>query len=89
MKAVISVFGKDQVGILAFISGKCASVNANVIEVSQNIVNEMFQMVMIIEIDQLNTDFKEFVELMSQEGKDRALVIKVMHADIFNAMHKV
>ena len=89
MRAVISVFGKDCVGILAGVSNECANANANIVEVSQNIMNEMFQMVMIIEINQMNVDLKDFVDYMAKYGQTKGLDIRVMHEDIFNSMHKI
>ncbi len=78
MKAVISVLGKDNRGILAKVSGECAKVNANILEVSQNIMQDMFVMIMMIDIDH-----------MSQFGEENQLKIHVMHEDIFNSMHKI
>ena len=89
MKAVVSVLGKDKVGILAKVSNECAKVNANILEVSQNIMQEMFVMIMMIEIEELSVDFKEFVETMADFGERNQLKIHVMHEDIFNSMHEI
>lgn len=89
MKAVISVLGKDNRGILAKVSGECAKVNANILEVSQNIMQEMFVMIMMIDIEEISVDFKEFVDHMIQYGSKNQLKIHVMHEDIFNSMHKI
>ncbi|MGL5978908.1 MAG: ACT domain-containing protein [Erysipelotrichaceae bacterium] len=89
MKAVVSVLGKDQVGILAKVSTECASVNANVLEVSQNIMQDMFAMIMMIDISNLSEDFKAFAAQMEVYGEEHNLKIHVMHEDIFNAMHRI
>lgn len=89
MKAVISVLGKDNTGILAKISGECANINANILEVSQNIMQDMFVMIMMIDIDNISVDFKEFVDHMAIVGEKNQLKIHVMHEDIFNSMHKI
>lgn len=89
MKAVISVLGKDNRGILAGVSGECAKVNANILEVSQNIMQEMFVMIMMIDLDGINVDFKDFVDHMAKFGEENQLKIHVMHEDIFNSMHKI
>ena len=89
MKAVISVLGKDNFGILAKVSGECAKVDANILEVSQNIMQEMFVMIMMIDIQTLSVDFKDFVDHMVQYGEENQLKIHVMHEDIFNSMHKI
>ncbi|MGN1344447.1 MAG: ACT domain-containing protein [Traorella sp.] len=89
MKAVVSVLGKDNFGILAKVSGECAKANANILEVSQNIMQDMFVMIMMIDIERLSIDFKEFVDHMVQYGEKNQLKIHVMHEDIFNSMHKI
>jgi ACT domain-containing protein len=87
MKAVITVIGKDMVGILAKVSSACADKNANVIEVTQSILNGYFCMVMIIDISQLTCDLDELKSYLNKEVPD--MVIHVMHEDIFNSMHRI
>lgn len=89
MRAVISVIGKDMTGILAKVSTECANANANVIEVSQTILQEMFAMVMLVDIDKLNQELTDFADHMEQTGKEMGMVIHVMHEDIFQAMHRI
>lgn len=89
MNAVLSVVGKDTVGILASVSTKCAEFKANVIDVSQTVINDYFAMFMFINIDGLTIDFNDFVDVMTDLGKEKGLQINVMHEDIFNLMHKI
>ena len=89
MNAVLSAVGKDTVGILASVASKCSEYNANVIDVSQTVINEYFAMFMFINIDKLSIDFNDFVDELVKLGKDKALDIHVMHEDIFNLMHKI
>ena len=89
MNAVLSVVGKDTVGILASVSSKCAEYKANVIVVSQTVINEYFAMFMFINIDELSIEFNDFVDELVKLGKDKGLEIHVMHEDIFNLMHKI
>lgn len=89
MKAVISVLGKDNRGILAKVSTECAKVNANILEVSQNIMQEMFVMIMMIDLEGMTVEFKDFVDYMAKYGEENQLKIHVMHEDIFNSMHKI
>ena len=89
MNAVLSVVGKDTIGILASVSSKCAEYKANVIDVSQTVINDYFAMFMFINIDDLMIDFNDFVDEMVNLGKQKALEIHVMHEDIFNLMHKI
>ncbi|MDR3225411.1 MAG: ACT domain-containing protein [Clostridiales Family XIII bacterium] len=87
MRAVITVIGKDMVGILANVSAACADANANIIEVTQSVLQEFFCMVMLIDTGKMNMSIKELEEKLSTraEGMD----IHVMHEDIFNSMHRV
>ncbi len=89
MKAVITVIGKDMVGILAKVSGKCAEANANVIEVTQSVLQSMFAMIMLVDITELSMPFSDMVESLEQLGRDLGLSIHVMHEDIFNSMHRI
>ena len=89
MNAVVSVVGKDTVGILASVSNECAKYNANIVDVSQTIIDEYFTMFMIINIDNLSIDFIEMVDLLTNLGEQKNLKIHVMHEDIFNLMHKI
>lgn len=89
MNAVLSVVGKDMVGILAGVASKCSEYNANVIDVSQTVINEYFAMFMFINIDALTIEFNEFVDILNNYGKENKLDIHVMHEDIFNLMHKI
>jgi ACT domain-containing protein len=89
MKAVISVLGKDSVGIIAKISGGCSEFGANILDISQTVLDEYFTMIMIVDISNLNIEFNSFIDKMENIGKKDNLQIHVMHEDIFNAMHKI
>jgi ACT domain-containing protein len=89
MKAVISVTGKDGVGIVAKVSTKCAECGANIIDISQTVMDGYFAMIMLAEISSINMEFGDFVDYMAEAGKESGLQISVMHEDIFNSMHKI
>ncbi|HOV41822.1 MAG TPA: ACT domain-containing protein [Oscillospiraceae bacterium] len=89
MRAVITVIGKDTVGILAKVSGICAEYNANVIEVTQSVLQDVFAMIMLVDISKLNTGFTALSDRMSSLGKELGLSIHTMHEDIFNSMHRI
>ncbi|MBR2043311.1 MAG: ACT domain-containing protein [Clostridia bacterium] len=89
MKIVISVIGKDCVGILAGVSNKCAEYGINIIDVSQSVLQDMFCMIMICDISAMNVNFSEFADIMSVYGQEKGLSIHAMHEDIFNSMHKI
>ena len=89
MRAVLTVIGKDGVGILAKISTKCAEHNANIVDVNQTIMQDMFCMVMLVEIDKLYIAYTDFVDSMEKYGKDLGMKVHVMHEDIFHSMHTI
>ena len=89
MKAVITVLGKDNVGILSKVSTVCAESGANIIEVTQSVLQDMFAMIMLAEIDNTNVPFDELTKKMDWLGEENNLKIHVMHEDIFNSMHKI
>ncbi len=89
MKAVVTVTGKDKVGIIAMASAECAKHGVNIIDISQSVLKEYFAMIMLIEIDGLKTDFRSFADEFEAKGKDSGVDIRVMHEDIFNTMHKI
>ena len=89
MKAVITVTGKDTVGIIASVSALCAEHGANIIEITQRVLSEYFAMIMLAEIDKLDLPFADFAEKLAAMGKERGLDARAMHEDIFNTMHRV
>ena len=89
MKAVISVTGKDAIGIIHKVSEKCAEAGANISEISQSVLQEYFAMIMLVEIDALTVPFGDFVDTLTKLGKENNLEIHTMHEDIFSAMHKI
>lgn len=89
MKAVITVTGRDSVGIIALVSAECAVYDANILEISQSVLSEYFAMIMLADVTSLKIPFIDFVEKLAAIGKERGLEIHVMHEDIFNSMHKI
>lgn len=89
MRAVITVIGKDMVGILSKVSTKCAEHNINVLEVTQSILQEMFAMIMMVDIAQSDIPFTQFAEEMAAMGKEMGMAIHAMHEDIFESMHRI
>jgi ACT domain-containing protein len=89
MRAVVTVIGKDTVGILHKVSGICAGFNVNVIEVTQSVLQDMFAMIMLVDVSAIKGDFSELVDRMSALGTELGLSIHTMHEHIFNSMHSI
>ena len=89
MRAVITVIGKDTVGILAKVTGVCAEDNVNVMDVTQTIMQDLFAMTMLVDVSALKIEFGEFSDKLKALGASMNLQIHVMHEDIFNSMHRI
>lgn len=89
MRAVISVIGRDKVGILAKVSGVCADENANIVDVTQSVLQDMFVMVMLADISDEKCDLGKLGAKLTDLGDEIGMKIQVMHEDIFNSMHRI
>lgn len=89
MRAVITVIGKDMVGILARVSTICANHGVNVIEVTQSVMQDLFAMIMMVDISKSTVPFDELSDKLTELGQELNLTIHVMHEDIFNSMHRI
>ena len=89
MKAVITVTGKDTVGIIADVSTLCAKHGANILDITQSVLGEYFAMIMLTDISDLKIGFSDYVDQLSALGVQKNLVIHTMHEDIFNTMHHI
>ena len=88
-KAVVTVTGKDKVGIIAMASAECAKYGANIIDISQTVMSEYFAMIMMVSLEGLRVNFSEFADAMAKAGGENGVDIRVMHEDIFNTMHRI
>ena len=89
MKAIVTVLGKDQVGIIAAVCTLLADNNVNVLDISQTILREFFTMTMLVDLSGSKLPFPVLSTLLENEGAKRGLAIKIQREDIFNAMHKI
>ena len=89
MKAVVTVIGKDNVGIIASVSAECSKHGANIIDITQSVLRDYFAMIMLVEIENLTASLLDFQKSMEMLGKEKCLDIRVMHEDIFNSMHRI
>ena len=87
MRAVVTVIGRDMVGLIAKVASCCADANANVEEVTQSVLRDYFAMIMLIDISQLNTGLADLTEAIERAVPD--MQVHVMHEDIFNSMHRI
>lgn len=89
MKAIVSVIGKDQVGIIAGICTKLAAYQVNVLDITQTVMQEYFTMMMVVDTAQCEAPFDELAAAMADYGQERGLSVRVQRQDIFDAMHRI
>ena len=89
MKAVVTVIGKDNVGIIASISNECAKHGVNIVDITQSVLRDYFAMIMLVEIENMSATLADFQKAMEMLGNEKGLDIRVMHEDIFNSMHRI
>ena len=89
MKAVITVTGKDKVGIIAMTSAECSKFGVNILDISQTVMQDYFAMIMLTDISNLNIKFADFADNLAALGQSKCLDIRAMHEDIFNSMHRI
>lgn len=89
MKGIITVLGKDKVGIIAKVCTYLAGQNVNILDITQTIIQGYFNMMMIVDISGPNKSFEALVEELLQIGQELGVEIKLQHEDIFNTMHRI
>lgn len=89
MRAVLTVIGKDKVGIIAGVSTKLAELGINILDVSQTIMEEYFTMMMILSFSGKEINFEEIREELNLLGKELGVKISIQNEEIFNVMHKL
>ena len=90
MKLVVTIVGRDQVGIVAMVSGILAEQRVNILNVNQNIMDGFFNMVMIAEMpDDAEIRLNDLQEILRKKGEERGLEIKLQHQEIFQVMHSI
>lgn len=89
MKAILTVIGKDKVGIIANVSTLLFQKNANILDINQTIMDDFFTMVMLVDLSDINLSLKELNEILKETGKVLKVSIKMQHESVFNSMHLV
>jgi len=89
MKAIVTVIGKDRVGITAAVCALLAQHNINILDISQTVLQDYFTMVMRVDTAACTASIGEMADLLEQAGKEQELSIRIQREDIFNAMHRI
>ena len=88
-KVIITVVGKDTVGIIAAVCTYLASKNVNILDISQTIVQDYFNMMMIVDVKDSAVPFADLLEAMNRIGEEKGVQIKCQREDIFDKMHRI
>ncbi|MBP7840095.1 MAG: ACT domain-containing protein [Acidaminococcaceae bacterium] len=89
MRIVLTIVGKDRVGIIAKVSNLLAEHGVNILNINQNILEGFFNMVLIADMAAADVSLKDLQEMAAQIGKEIGVEIKVQHEEIFTAMHRI
>ncbi len=89
MNAIVTVIGKDKVGIIAAVCIKLAEMNVNVLDISQTILDGKFTMVMAVDAANANVGFEELAAQLRELGEGMGLSIPIQREEIFDAMHRI
>lgn len=88
-RAIVTVIGRDQIGIIAWVSTRLAEHKANILDISQTILQGFFTMIMIIDLSTSSMEVGELAKTLGEEGKEQGLQVNVQHEDIFTFMHRI
>ncbi len=89
MKAIVTVVGKDRVGIIANVCTALANYNVNVLDINQTVMQGYFTMMMATEVSRCSIPLADLVTEMARIGEEMGLSIRVQREDIFQAMHRI
>lgn len=89
MKAVITVIGVDTVGVIAKISAACCQMNINIEDVTQSIMQDMFAMIMLVDLSKCNVSHEEMRTAFAKVGEELKMQVTVTRQEVFSAMHEI
>ncbi len=89
MKAVVTVIGRDKVGIIAAVSGFLAEKSVNILDISQTIMADTFTMIMMVDTEGASVSYEELAKGLSEVGEKHGVSASVQNEKIFNSMHRI
>ena len=89
MKAIVTVVGKDRVGIIAQVSTQLANLNINILDISQTVMQGYFTMMMVVDTAAAELPLGDLAVTLEEKGKEMGMSIRLQREDIFEAMHRV
>ena len=89
MKALVTVIGRDKVGIIAGVCARLAESNINILDITQTVLQGYFTMMMIVDLSAAKTGFSEIEQKLSEIGKEMGVVVHTQKEEIFEMMHRI
>ncbi len=89
MNSVVTVVGKDTVGIISTISGVMADHKINILDISQTIMNGFFTMIMVVDISVATKEIKDIRDILNKSGEKLGVSVTIQHEQVFQAMHRI
>ena len=89
MRAIVTVIGKDRVGIIAAVTQLLSQHGVNVLDISQTVLQEYFTMIMLVDASACSVPFAELANALKTAGEDMGLQIRAQREEVFHAMHRI
>ena len=89
MRAIVTVIGKDKVGIIASVTAIMAETGSNILDINQTVMQDFFTMITLVDIEKLNIPFAQLKERLNGLGESMGLSIRIQREEIFTAMHRI
>ena len=89
MNAIVTVVGKDRIGIIAGVSSAMADLNINILDISQTIMDNYFTMIMMVDISDTSADISEIRKVLDVTSEKFNVSINLQHKDVYEAMHRI
>ena len=88
-RILVTVLGRDKVGIIAAVTGVLAAAKANILDISQTIMQEFFVMIMLVDISTCSIDFDSLRQRLVEKGKEIGVQVNAQREDVFRYMHRI
>lgn len=89
MKAILTIIGKDKVGIISAVATLLANWNVNILDINQTVMREYFTMIMLVDLEKMDTEFSNLQNELTNKGAEIQMEIKIQREDIFDKMYEI
>lgn len=89
MKSIVTVSGKDKTGIISSVTSLLSEHSINILDISQTVLQDYFAMIMLVDLTGCDIAFTDLERILSREGKNMCMDVRIMRQEIFNAMHRI